>query len=95
MGFRDFLAKVRERKQRLKDYEENDRIVNGVEIKKLSHNERELSKILEKERQQSIREALFWEEKRRQCDERIKARQMMTGNIFKKHNDDFLFGGGF
>lgn len=103
MGFiKNFLAKRKERDNKEKEYEDNDNIVRHVEEKKKSHYERELIKSLEEERQKYIKEALHWDNIKRQIDEKIKAREMMTFKSDMFQNDNilnakkkFLNGGDF
>ena len=64
-----------------KEFEENDKIATRIETKKKSHYERELLNILEKERQDAIKEALKFENRRRIADEKWRARQMMTSDV--------------
>lgn len=103
MGFiKDLINRSREKKERLAEFELQDRVVSQGELKKKSHNERELLKILEHERQEAIKEALRYEEKRRVADEKFKARQMLKFNPNQFRNEsmlkqkrDFLRGGNF
>lgn len=90
MGFiADFLRKSKERKERINSMNEQDGAVSGLETRKLSHNERELNKILERDKQEAIREALHWEEQRRKAKERTQARKMMMfdDNLFSDDNN--------
>ena len=64
-----------------KEYEENDRIVSRIDIKKKSHYEREMIGILEKERQEALKEALRLENRRRIAEEKLIGRNMMSSNI--------------
>ena len=96
----NFIARARERKDRERELEEDNRIVGRVEEKKLSHNERELVKRLEAERQTAIKDALYWDDRNRRAKERLAARQMMTfdSNMFQNDNilsdnRNFLLGG--
>ena len=107
MGFiKNFFARRKEREDKLKEYDDNDKIIRIIDERKKSHNERELIKILNKEREEAIKEALIWEDKRRQADEKLKARNMMKFNpeffngdsILKQKKiflgrDKFLYGG--
>ena len=86
----NILERARERKRMQQGYEDNDRIVSNFETKKLSHNERELIKVLEKERQKSIKEALILEEKKRILLEKENAR-----NFMKFERSHFLNGGNW
>lgn len=98
----NFINRSRERKRKIEEYEENDRISSGIDERKESHNERELKKVLEKERQEAIKEALIWEEKCRQLRERKHSRDAMKFNPGMFNNDSilkeknlFLRGGNF
>jgi hypothetical protein len=96
----NFLARRKEKENKLKDWQENDDVYRVGTERKQSHNERELKKILEQERQEAIKEALHWEEKCRQLRERKKSRDMMkfnpqmwNDNSILKQNNQFLRGG--
>ena len=64
-----------------KEWEEDDKIHTRIETKNKSHNERELLKILENQRQESIKEALRLENQRRMSEERLVGRNMMKSDI--------------
>lgn len=78
----NFLNRRRERESKLRDFEETDHIVNNIERKKLSHNEREIVAILRKEKETEMKKALMWEEKRRQSEELFRERQMFMEGGF-------------
>lgn len=91
MGFlKEFIDRKRDRDRRMKDYEDNDRIEDTINDRKMSHNERELIKIMNHERELAIREALYWEEIRRQNEEKLKARNMMKFNQSMFNNENIL-----
>ena len=107
MGFlKNLFNRANERKEKLKELEEDQRIIETVEKRKLSHNERELMKNLEEEKEKLYKEALYWENRKRMALERKKSSDMMKfnpeffndssvlkqKNIFKEDNDDFLYG---
>jgi len=101
---KEFLDRRNANKRRFQEYEDNDRVVNVVEERKKSHNERELIQILENERQQNIKDALRWEDKKRIAQEKLKSRGMMKFNPEFFNNDEsnilrqknlFLNGGNF
>lgn len=99
---KDFIARARERKEKLANYQDDDRVVNTVQTRKKSHWERELIKDLEEEKQKNIKEAIMWENKRRELEDRLKARRMMKFNPEHFQNDEilrqkniFLRGGDF
>lgn len=99
---KDLIAKARERKERLAEYQDEDRTVNTVQERKKSHWERELIKNLEDEKQQLLKEAMHLENRRRSAEDRLKARKMMKFNPEHFQNDEilrqknvFLRGGNF
>lgn len=94
---KDFFARARERKEKLANYQDDDRIVNTVQVRKKSHWERELIKDLEKEKEQNIKQAIMWENKRRMLEDKLKSRRMMKFNpdMWKQNNKDSFLGGGF
>lgn len=88
MGFvKNILDRAKERKEKLREAEDNDRVFNSLEQKKLPHNERELMKVLEEERQELIKQALYWENKKRQMLDRKKSGDAMKFNPEIFHND--------
>ena len=91
---KDMLERARERKRKFQDFEDNDRVVEGLGERKKSHNERELLKILEREKQEAIAEALRLEDKRRQLEERKKSRDAMMFNseLFSDDNNILNWG---
>ena len=78
----NIIQRRRERESKQKEFEENDRIVNNIERKKLSHNEREIIGIMKKEKEKHFQEALRWEEKRRRGEEMFNERQMFMHGGF-------------
>lgn len=98
----DFMARNSARKQKMKEYEDNDRVVNAVETKKKSHAERELIKSLQEDKEKLMKEALYWENRKRQLEDKKKAYDMMHFNpeFFRhpsilKEKNLFLRGGDF
>jgi len=77
---KDFIQRARERRLKESEFKDNDRIINSIEEKKKSHNERVLAELLEEERQEYIKEALKWEERKRKLLEKKKANDMMHFN---------------
>ena len=77
----DFIKGRKERNRRESEFEDIDRAHSNIERKKLSHNEREVVSILRREKENSLKEILNWEEKRRKGDELFREREMMRGNI--------------
>lgn len=73
----NFIERKREREQGMKQAEDNDKIFSDIERKKLSHNEREILGILKREREEHLKDALRWEERRRKGDEMLHEREMM------------------
>ena len=87
---KDFMQRARERKEKLANYQDDDRINTTVHERKKSHWERELNKDLEEEKQKYIKEAVFLEGKRRQLQDKINARNMMKFNPSHFQNDEIL-----
>lgn len=77
----DFLKRRSMGNIKEKEWEEDDKIHSRIEIKKKSHYERELLKVLERERQESIKEALRLENRRRLAEERLIGRNMMKSDV--------------
>lgn len=88
--FKDIIAREKERKDKLGEYQDEDRVVNEVQQRKKSHWEREVIKDMEEERQKLLKEAVMWENKRRQTDEKLKSRRMMKFNPEHFQNDEIL-----
>ena len=99
MGFiKDIIARARERKDKLSNYQDDDKVVSTVENRKKSHWERELLHDLEEEKQKNIKEAVMWENKRRQYEDKLKSRKMMKFNsdLWQgNEKDKYLLGGNF
>jgi hypothetical protein len=98
----DFMERINRRKKAQKEYEDNQRVVNNAEQKKLSHTERELMKVLKEEKEQLMKETLYWENEKRKAKEKLKAREFMqfSPGLFQndsmlKQKNDFLRGGNF
>jgi hypothetical protein len=99
---KEIIQRRKEKDRKVKEIEENDRIIRNLEEKKMSHYERELMRSLEEERQELIKEALKWDIRKRQAEDKIKAKQMMKFNSEMFNNDSilreknvFLRGGDF
>lgn len=98
----DILKRKKERDRRAKEFKDENRMVEKFNEKKQSHWERELVKSLEEERQKCIKEALHFENRRRQAEDKLKAKQMLKfdSTLFKNKSildekDNFLKGGYF
>ena len=96
------IARARERKDKLGAYQDEDRVINEVQQRKKSHWEREAIKDMEEEKQKLLKEAVMWENKRRQAEEKLRTRKMMKFNPENFQNDEilrqknlFLRGGGW
>lgn len=96
MGFiKEMIARARERKAKLANYQDDDRVINTVNERKKSHWERELIKDLEEEKQKYVKQAVMWENKKRELEDKLKSRRMMKFNPGMWQNnqkDDFLRG---
>lgn len=77
---KNLISKHREKNTLYKDYETRENVVNKFEQRKLSHNERVLNKLLEQNRQESIKKQLDYELKRRQNQDKQSARNMLSPN---------------
>ena len=55
---REFIEKARNKDRKWKEMQEDDRLVNRLEERKLPHNERVLNKLLEEEKQEAIKDAV-------------------------------------
>ena|SRR3990172_5724687 len=103
MGFiKEFFSKGSQRKDLLRQAEDQDRVTDSINERKKSHGERELIKVLEEEKQKNIKDALYWEGKKRQLQDKQKGREMMKfdNSLFNndsilKQKQDFLRGGDF
>lgn len=83
MGFlKNFLERKREREARVRRAEDDDRVLNNIERKKLSHNEREVIGFLRREKEEHLKDALRFEEQRRRTEELCKEREMFNGGGF-------------
>ena len=91
MGLRDWYNKFVRKRDEFSAVEEQDRIQSRIQEKKLSADERELNKFLEKERQRQVKEML--ESYRKQEQEEIwhGKTALDTPNVIT--NQKNLFGG--
>lgn len=70
------IAKTTMRKQ----YENEDKVVTGIQQRKLSHNERVYNQLMEEYRQEKIKEGIKMMEEKRKADERNKEKNFMKFN---------------
>lgn len=81
MGFiKNIIENSKNRNFKLKEAEENERIMRKVRERSMGHNERELNKMLEEERQKEIAHGLRFMNFKRKFEDKQKARRMMTFN---------------
>jgi hypothetical protein len=105
MGIVDnFINNFKSRNEKWKEFQENDKLNNQLEERKLSHNERILRKLVEEQRQEEIKRQLKFLSWKQQRDEQRKAREFMKfnpklwndnsvlrqKNIFKHNNKLFM-----
>lgn len=88
--FNKFFNRSREKKDKLRNYQDEDQIVETVKQRKLSHNERALLKSLQEEKEKYIKEALYWDTKKRQIDDKLHARDSMKFNSEMFQNESIL-----
>lgn len=85
MGFKDFLEKLgehrKEKKERFKQAEEDMRIMQMLEDRQKSANERELERYMKEEREQQIKEALVTYRKRREDEINFSGNPLNVPNI--------------
>lgn len=86
MGIKDFLNKRIERKDRIREMEEETRISQAVEQKMKSPEERELEDFMKRERQKQIKMKLQ-EYRDREKGSMLKGNLMDNHNIFKGHKN--------
>ena len=77
---RNFIERYKSRKQNIKDFESNEKMVEGFHQRKLSHNERVLNKLMEQNRQEQIKKQLDFELIRRRNQDKQQARNMLGSN---------------
>lgn len=83
MGIRDFLDRLRMRKQQVREFENSQRIEERYYEKKKSANERELEKFIEKARQEEIKRQLDEFRKAERQDIEFGHQILNTKNMFK------------
>ena len=88
----NILRKSQEKKERMREIENNDRMLNNLETKKLSHDERIIIKGLEEERAEVLKEALKWDERKRKALDKLRSREMMqfNSNMFQDEKNNLL-----
>ena len=77
---RNFIERWKQRKQVVKDFESNEKMVNNFNQKKLSHNERVLNKLMEQNRQVEIKKHLDFELIRRRNEDKQHAKNLLTSD---------------
>lgn len=77
----EFRARKKEKEMKQRALEDEDRIINDIRRRKLSHNEREMIAVLKAEKEKYLKEALRLEEIRRKHDELFRERKMMMGSF--------------
>jgi hydroxylamine reductase (hybrid-cluster protein) len=96
MSFLDKLTgRNKIRKEKFEEYQDSDRAMQTVENRKMSHDERELIKTLEQEKQYWIKEANRFEAKKRQLEDKKRGRDLMTFKPMSQEKDDLLKWGSY
>lgn len=103
MGFiKDFLARRKEADVKLRQVQEDDRVMTVAETRKLSHDERELIKSFELDRREALKEARVWDARKRAAEDKLRSQNLMkfnpeffTGDTILKEKHSFLRGGDF
>lgn len=103
MGFiQELIKRKNARKEKMKEAEENEFVFRNLEQRKLSHDERNMVKILEEERKEYIKEALRCDARKRTALDKLKSRDMMKFNpeffsedVVLNQKNIFLRGDGF
>lgn len=99
MGIMDIIRKLKERKEQEKEYEEQGRMIQKVEARKLSSDERELLRFKAEERAKLVRKIL--DGKRKQINDKIwsgkdgnpaYAKNIMVGQkeLYKENKNIFV-----
>jgi flavin-dependent dehydrogenase len=83
MGIREFLERLRAKKVKYKEYDEDMRIQETYEQRKKSANERELEEYLNKIRESKIKKELEYYRKREKWDTEHNHQIINTKNMFK------------
>lgn len=87
---REIIENWKQKNMRFKEMEEEDRMVNKLQQRKLGHNERELNKFMEEERQKQITNDLKLAKLKRRWEDKQQEKNMMNFNsgLF---NEDVIF----
>ena len=88
MGIRAFMERLKENKNKYKAYEEEMRIAEKYEERKLSSNERELQRFMKEKREDSIKKELEEWRKKKQKDTDFGHQILKTGNMFEPKKND-------
>lgn len=72
-----FIDRWKSRKQSVKEFEDNEKMVHSFQQKKLSHNERVLNVLLEQNRQKQIKQQLEYEIIKRRNENHQSARNLL------------------
>lgn len=90
MGIRDFLDRLRNKRTKFKEYEQDMRIQEQYEQRKKSANERELEEYLDKDREAKIKSQLERYRKREKRDLEFGHQILKTKNMFNKDSPVLL-----
>jgi DNA-binding transcriptional regulator GbsR (MarR family) len=96
MVLKEFLKRMREKKEAFREVQTNDRVQTMVQERKKNSNERELERYMEEDRQKMIKSQLEMYRNRKKIENR-KVTTLDKKNIFKNHDpilkhDEKLFG---
>lgn len=99
---KEFFQSIKNRNSKFKEMQEDDKLVNTLGERKKSNNERVLGKLLEKQREESIKEALDAtthlekvKEKQRQTNFMNFNNELFNGNNNILKQDNLFSGGGW
>lgn len=84
MGIREFLERLRSKKEKYKEFDEDMRVQEVYAERKKSANERELEKFMDKEREKNIKDKLEYYRKKEKKDIEFGHQILKTKNMFDK-----------
>lgn len=90
MGIRDFIEKTKSKREKYKDFEEEQKMIRRFEEKSKSANERELERFMKEEREDAIKKELQEFREKRRTEIEFGNKILKTDNMFNKEDNQIL-----
>lgn len=90
MGISDMLERFRQRRDKFREFAEEQRMIEKFEERKKSSNERELERFMKEQREDNIKKELEEFRKKRDYKDKHSNKILNTKNMFKKEKKVIL-----